>query len=203
MSSVVISGDTSGAITLQAPAVSGNTTLNLPASSGTVLTTTSPKVGNVIQVVSATKTDTQSTSSSTYSDVTNLSVTITPSSASNKILVIASVLVGQTGGNGTAASVNIVRDSTSIISPSSPSSRFPSIFNMESSISSSMQFMLMPASFTILDSPASISALTYKIQFKNVVNGVGVAYINRGGNDGDSAVIPRGVSTITVMEIAG
>lgn len=36
MSSVVISGDTSGAITLQAPAVAGSTTLNLPASSGTI-----------------------------------------------------------------------------------------------------------------------------------------------------------------------
>jgi len=46
MSSVVISGDTSGAITLQAPAVSGNTTLNLPASSGTVLTQNSSAPAN-------------------------------------------------------------------------------------------------------------------------------------------------------------
>lgn len=38
MSSVVISGDTSGAITLQAPAIAGSTTLTLPASSGTVVT---------------------------------------------------------------------------------------------------------------------------------------------------------------------
>jgi len=38
MSSVVIAGDTSGAITLQAPAVAGSTTLTLPATSGTVLT---------------------------------------------------------------------------------------------------------------------------------------------------------------------
>lgn len=37
MSSVVISGDTSGAITLQAPAVAGSTTLTLPATTGTVL----------------------------------------------------------------------------------------------------------------------------------------------------------------------
>ena len=46
MASVVISGDTSGAITLQAPAVSGNTTLNLPASSGTVLTQNSSAPAN-------------------------------------------------------------------------------------------------------------------------------------------------------------
>ena len=37
MSSVVISGDTSGAITLAAPAVSGTNTITLPASTGTVM----------------------------------------------------------------------------------------------------------------------------------------------------------------------
>lgn len=36
MSSIVISGDTSGSISLQAPAVAGNTTLNLPAVNGTL-----------------------------------------------------------------------------------------------------------------------------------------------------------------------
>jgi len=41
MSSVVISGDTSGSVTLQAPATAGSTTLTLPAVSGTVLTTAS------------------------------------------------------------------------------------------------------------------------------------------------------------------
>ena len=41
MSSVVIAGDTSGSITLQAPAAAGSTTLTLPAVSGTVLTSAS------------------------------------------------------------------------------------------------------------------------------------------------------------------
>jgi len=41
MSSIVIAGDTSGSVTLQAPAVAGTTTLTLPATSGTVLTTAS------------------------------------------------------------------------------------------------------------------------------------------------------------------
>ena len=44
MSSVVISGDTSGAITLSAPAVSGTNTLTLPANTGTVITTASSAV---------------------------------------------------------------------------------------------------------------------------------------------------------------
>jgi hypothetical protein len=39
MSSIVISGDTSGAITVAAPAVAGTNTLTLPASTGTVALT--------------------------------------------------------------------------------------------------------------------------------------------------------------------
>jgi hypothetical protein len=42
MSSIVIAGNTSGSVTLDAPAVSGTTTLTLPATSGTVLTSVSP-----------------------------------------------------------------------------------------------------------------------------------------------------------------
>jgi hypothetical protein len=42
MSAVVIAGDTSGTITLNAPAVAGTTTLTLPATTGTVLTSVSP-----------------------------------------------------------------------------------------------------------------------------------------------------------------
>jgi len=46
MSSVVIAGDTSGSVTLQAPSVAGSTTLTLPATSGNVLTSTSATVGS-------------------------------------------------------------------------------------------------------------------------------------------------------------
>ena len=41
MADIVISGDSSGSVTLSAPAVSGTTTLTLPTTSGTVLTTAS------------------------------------------------------------------------------------------------------------------------------------------------------------------
>lgn len=48
MSSVVISGNTSGTVTLFAPDVSGNTTLTLPTSNGTVSLTSSPSfTGNI------------------------------------------------------------------------------------------------------------------------------------------------------------
>jgi len=45
MSSVIISGDTSGAITLAAPSVAGTNTITLPANTGTVITTASTFAG--------------------------------------------------------------------------------------------------------------------------------------------------------------
>jgi hypothetical protein len=64
MSSVVISGDTSGAITLSAPAVSGTNTATLPAATGTVMVS-----GNqpTFRVYSASN---QSISASTVTKVT-------------------------------------------------------------------------------------------------------------------------------------
>jgi hypothetical protein len=45
--------------------------------------------GKVLQVVSTTKTDTFTTTSTSFTDITGMSVSITPSSASNKILVFS------------------------------------------------------------------------------------------------------------------
>ena len=80
MSSVVISGDTSGAITLAAPAVAGTNTITLPANAGTIVTTASSAV--VTQAMlgtnvagngpafSAYQSSNQTITSSTYTKVT-------------------------------------------------------------------------------------------------------------------------------------
>lgn len=84
MSSIVVAGDTSGTVTLQAPSVAGTTTLTLPSTSGTVLTsasTTMPATSvnqaaigtNVVGTgvaFSAYKTVSQSISSSTFTKIT-------------------------------------------------------------------------------------------------------------------------------------
>ena len=54
MSSIVIAGDTSGSVTLAAPAVSGSTTLTLPATSATLATLTTPSFATTIGVGGAT-----------------------------------------------------------------------------------------------------------------------------------------------------
>lgn len=73
MSSVVIAGNTSGSITLDAPNVAGNTTLTLPATSGTVLTSVSPASDLPSSIkgpaFSAGKSATQSVSNSTFTKI--------------------------------------------------------------------------------------------------------------------------------------
>jgi hypothetical protein len=51
-----------------------------------------------------------------------------------------------------------------------------------------------------LDSPATTSATTYKVQV--IMNGAGTGYLNRNNSDSDAVGISRVVSTITVMEVA-
>jgi len=189
--SIVLQGSTSGSVTLQEPAVAGTTVLTLPAVTGNVLTDTSPKAGNVIQVVSTTKTDVFSTASTSFVDITGMSLSITPSSSSNKILVIASMCLG-----GTTFSINqfrLMRNSTAIAVPSDGTYQFTGAFYTEAG-SNASSAINSPVG-TILDSPATTSATTYKVQLQT--NGSTV-YINRRGEDANF----RGVSTLTIMEIA-
>lgn len=153
--------------------------------------------GSVLQVVSTTKTDTFSTTSGTYAQVTDLVVNITPSSTSSKFLVMASVPNSSAGGSsGQQAMLAVYRDSTNLIVPDSPGSRAPAYGTF-------VRFgdvELEPGSFTILDSPATTSTLSYSVYFKS---GGSTAYINRSSADTNSSSYPRGVATITVMEVAG
>lgn len=73
MSSIVVSGDTSGAITIAAPAVAGTNTLTLPANTGTVLTTASTAV--VTQAMLSTNVAGNGPAFSAYLPTTNQSVT--------------------------------------------------------------------------------------------------------------------------------
>jgi hypothetical protein len=69
MSAVVIAGDTSGTITLNAPAVSGTTTLTLPTTSGTILTTANTFGAGTAPAFSANRSGTQSVATGTFTKV--------------------------------------------------------------------------------------------------------------------------------------
>jgi hypothetical protein len=193
MSLVAISGNPSGTgtLTIAAPNTNSNFTLTLPALTGTILT--NKTAGTVLQVVSTTKTDTFTTASTnTYVDVTGLSVTITPTSSTSKILILASV---HQAASGEPTGFQIVRDSTAIGIGTASGSRF--VASAAGAAGDSNRVTSLNVNY--LDSPSTTSSVTYKIQVRGYNNGVSV---NRTPNDTDGNISARPVSTITVMEIA-
>ena len=150
--------------------------------------------GAVLQVVSTTKTDTFSTTSSgSWIDVTGLSVSITPSSSSSKILVLYDTMIGPQD----TGFFRIVRDSTAIKQGDAGGGRIRTTVGSISPGGNNDKSA--PGAGNYLDSPASTSALTYKIQVQNYS---GTLVVNRSYNDSDATYSGRGASTITVMEIA-
>ena len=136
--------------------------------------------GQVIQVVSATDSTERATTSATFNDITGMTVSITPSSASNKVFIIAS---GASGVDGSGiAYYTILKDSTNLgdatdgmaISRGNSASSYPNV------------------AMNYLDSPATTSATTYKLQFRST-SGTTNAFFNKDGCKG----------SITVMEIKG
>jgi hypothetical protein len=150
-------------------------------------------VGKVLQAVTASKTNTFSTSSTSFTTVTDVSVSITPSSTSSKILVIAMVPLALSSVNG-LAKATVFRDSTNLTNASSPSSRTAGLVSHSEDAN-----QMVCVSMTFLDSPSTTSSVTYDARVL-ALSGYTV-YVNRTHNDTDSAVGTRGVATITALEI--
>jgi len=186
-----------GSFSLQAPSSSANNrVMTLPDSAdGTILTTTNPKAGNIIQVVQTVKSDTTSTTSQTFGDISGLSVNITPSSSSSKILFIADVAIG--GDNNTTHSFKLLRGSTDIYIADTASNRI----RASGAFGHNYTYGYSQVTKTFLDSPSSTSQQTYKVQWR--VGYAGTMYLNRSHQDRDNANFEaRLVSSLTVMEVA-
>jgi hypothetical protein len=191
---LVLTSDTSGEIKLQANGADIATvdSSGITMASGKGLAAT----GHVLQVVSSTKTDTFSSVASTFTDVTGLSVSITPTALSSKILVTYNVFAGEFTNQ--FQMLRLVRNSTPIgIGDASGSRQQTTTSSWTAGLVNSHS--IQSASF--LDSPASVSSLTYKIQILGQAGST--TYINRIQRDDNAAYEPRGISSITVMEIAG
>lgn len=156
--------------------------------------------GGVLQVLSTTFSSTQaiSTSSSAWTDISTLSVTITPTSSSSKFLILGTVAVD--GTNNTY--FRFMRNSTAIgIGDTAGGNYRVTMGNgYVGSVFGNANQTLMFSNFH-LDSPATASAITYKIQaLADSGSGSGTCYINY-SND-ESGPAGRPISNITVMEIA-
>jgi hypothetical protein len=201
MGSVVLSGATSGAITLAVPAEAGTRTLTLPAETGTVLTNST--TGCVLQVVTANFTGIQTIAAAAsnvfnFVDITSLSVAITPKTTSSKILLMAQVNIGCNTADRMAALRFTGGNADDFVGDTASNrQRVAGILTSPSGAGAVANMM----SITYLDSPATTSAVTYKVQ--GAPNyGSGTVAINYKGTDNDAAYYPRGACSLTAMEIA-
>ena len=157
--------------------------------------------GSIIQVVQAVKTDTASTNSATFADISGLSVSITPTSTSNKILVTCNLFVS--GVMNSFGGFRVLRDSTAIgLGTAGTGSQTNVSMSTVAVNASSSAYGLTNASFEFLDSPSSTSSLTYKVQFGSMFNSVNT-YINRPHVDSEDRALEMYTSSqITVKEVA-
>jgi hypothetical protein len=155
--------------------------------------------GSILQVVQTLKTNSfsaTSTGNNVWVDITGLSASITPSSSSSKILVMYTVYSSHaltTYGRST----RLVRGSTPIAVGDLSGSTPQATTNAYMAYAASM----VCETATVLDSPATTSSTTYKVQF-SAENTNSTYYVNIPGsitNDGRSATT---VSSITLMEIS-
>jgi len=153
--------------------------------------------GKILQVAVGTKVDTSTFSSATYTDLTGLTATITPTSASSTILCM--VMIGMVDTSA-ADFINfkIVRASTDLTTGTAAGSRTVSAasYGAQGGGGNNGKALSMQA----VDSPASTSALTYKVQIQTGIAAI-TAYINRSVTDGDAVGYPRAASTMILMEI--
>lgn len=150
----------------------------------------------VLQVVSTAKTDTFTTTSTTFADVTGLSVSITPQSADSKVLVLVS-MYGSNAVTATYIQTALLRGATQIALGDTAGNR-TRVFSANYIDEVAQMFNL---GGVFLDSPATTSATTYKMQIRTT-NAANAAVINRSGQDTDTTSFYRSPSTITVMEIS-
>jgi hypothetical protein len=135
--------------------------------------------GSVLQVVNATYSTETETSSGSFVD-TGLTVSITPSSATSKILVIANMNGVGKNSNNTTVRLALIRNSTSI------GTTYDSGYNGSTSSN-----YIGSADLVVLDSPATTSSTTYKVQF-----------LSASANPSARICSSNSISTITAMEIA-
>ena len=146
--------------------------------SGTLASARLP-TGSVLQVVQANQNGEVSTSSTSFTNAGGLSVSITPSSSSNKVFLL---YTGSAGNDGTQESyLTFAKNGTNILGGNG---------GMRIWFAGSSNYHFGGFSMSLLASPATTSATTYSVQFRT---NSGIVYVS-GANACD---------TLTAWEIAG
>jgi len=153
---------------------------------------------NVVQTV---KTDTFSTTSTSFTPVTGLSVTITPSSDTSRILVIVSGSVGISSGASGRPVLKVTGGNAGTFIGDAASSRTRTAMGGVRAVSlSGADHLLSAITMLYVDSPATASAVTYQAEMCN--SGAGTVYLNTTGTDSTNSTYVRAASAITAIEVA-
>jgi len=195
--------DGAGTITgLQVGGLPDGTVDNDTLAAGTPNTAALP-AGSILQVQSAVKTDAATvTATSTPTLITGLTVSITPRSTSNKILIIVTL---STTGSGTYAGRHLIlrRGTTSIcIGDADGNRNRASVAHQQYLGHSPDEWGPDNCGITFVDSPATTSEITYGVAYADT-SGDSTMYINRPASTTNSSEYNRCASSIIVMEIAG
>jgi len=156
--------------------------------------------GGIIQIVSTNFTGTWSgdSGSNTWDTVTDLNTAITPKFSTSKIFIMLFIGSWDSNGSNQRGGIQLLRNSTAICIGDAASSRTRSTVSTVGSNSNTDTNGGISVNF--LDSPATTSAVTYKVQ--SMTEGSYTTYINRSSSDADSASITRCASTMTLMEVS-
>jgi hypothetical protein len=171
-----------GSVTIQEPNTASDFTLSVPAQTANILT--NKTAGTVLQVVNATRAG-NSVSTTSTSDVSwGATASITPTSSSSKIYVIASGGYFLNSGNATEYGIAIQRNGVTI--PTGGNDGLTCVYGAG--------VIGGPYAITILDSPATTSSVTYLVVAHN---------INSGTSPLVNGIRATQLNQITLMEIAG
>jgi len=187
MSKVVITGNASGTgdFTIAAPNSNTDRTLTLPDDSGTVLTTagvpsSALPAGSVLQVVTTIATEPQVYSLTSYTALNDLSLNITPTSASSKILLIANI---NAQASARYYSFRFYRDSTPVAISTATGVGTAELASFQLGMNNSeggYSYIVQSGGGSLLDAPSTTSQITYSIQARHhYTPGGGSLYINR------------------------
>jgi len=208
MSKVRLYGATSGYVDLQAPAVAGDVTITLPNASGPFalesyvddeIAAIPPLAGIGSNVVQAVKTDVFTLASDTYTDVPGLTVTITPSSATSKVLLIGQIALSN--ARVSIASAAFYRGATALTAYTGviTGSTGNGFHAHAAGNSGNDERLMMHGTGVFLDSPGVTTAVTYTIRIRRW-NG-GTACVGRANEEPVQASAARLPSSLTAIEV--
>ena len=158
--------------------------------------------GGIIQVKQTLKTDSFHTTSQSYTDITGMTVSITPKFNTSKILLQCNIQFG--GALNLYAPVRLLRGSThigqsTVYSGSQTNATFS--LNLTDVSGTASHYKIFSTVYQILDSPATTSEVTYKLQVSSWVGRN--FYINRSEQDSGAAWTHGASSSMTAMEVSG